>query len=551
MPEAALNFPPQRSEMADLIRSHDWGHTPLGAISGWPGELRQAVVAMLDSPYPMNVLWGESLVQLYNDAFRPTLERRHPAALGQLHAECWPEVWGFNEPILRRVLQAAECVSLEDQSYVIAPGGISATRYFNVAYTPIRRPDGGVAGVLVTSTETTARVVAERRLRDVTAEAQRAGRALSEADRLKDVFLATLAHELRNPLAPIRNAAQALSMPTLPAAEMLRASNVISRQVRHMARLLDDLLDVSRITRGNLELRRDRVALQPVVAAAVEMARPAIDARQHALQLRLPEPDLWLEVDPVRVSQVLVNLLTNAAKYTPLRGEIRLEARLEAGDCMLSVADDGVGLTAEALERVFTAFSQQQPALDRAEGGLGIGLALVKGLVDLHGGRIDAYSAGPGRGSEFVVRLPGAQAGPAPLRPDSEVRLGADPATPRRVLVADDNVDAAESLAILLRLSGHRVSVAHDGHDALRLASHERPDVVVLDIGMPGLNGYEVARSLRREVWGRALRLIAVTGWGQDEDRQRAAAAGFDLHLTKPFEPGHLEALVGEPVATS
>jgi signal transduction histidine kinase/CheY-like chemotaxis protein len=534
--------------MAELIRSHDWAATPLGALPGWPAELRQAVVAMLDSPYPMNVLWGEDLVQLYNDAFRPTLERRHPAALGQRTAECWPEVWGFNEPIYRRVLASGECVSLEDQAYVIAPAGIAATRYFTTGYTPIRRTDGGVVGVLVTSIETTARVLAERQLREAIEDARRAERALAEADRLKDVFLATLAHELRNPLAPIRTAAQALSLPALPPAEIQRASGVINRQVRHMARLLDDLLDVSRITRGTLELRRDCVALQPIVGAAVEMARPAIDARRHSLQVLLPAPELRLDVDPVRLSQVLTNLLTNAAKYSGPFGTIRLEVRLEGDDCVLSVADGGVGMTADALQRVFTAFSQQQPALDRADDGLGVGLALVKGLVELHGGSIEAHSGGPGLGSEFVVRLP--QAARLDAARDELPGPGASPApSPRRVLIADDNVDAAESLAILLRLSGHSVIVAHDGIAALRLASRERPHVVVLDIGMPGMNGYDVARSLRGEDWGRALRLIAVTGWGQDEDKRRAAAAGFDIHLTKPFEPEHLEALVGASAA--
>jgi signal transduction histidine kinase len=551
MTESAGAWPPQRSEMADLIRGHDWAATCLGALSRWPDELRQTVVAMLDSPYPMTVLWGDELVQLYNDAFRPTLERRHPAALGQKTAECWPEGWGRNAPIYRRVLTNAESISLEDQPFAIAPAGSAARRCFTTGYTPIRRHDGSVAGVLVTSIETTARVLAERQLREAIEDARRAERALAEADRLKDVFLATLAHELRNPLAPIRTAAQALSLQGLPSSEILRASGVINRQVRHMARLLDDLLDASRITRGKLELRRDRVALQPIVGAAVEMARPMIDARQQYLQVLLPEPDLRLNVDPVRLSQVLTNLLSNAAKYSGPRGTIRLQARLEGGECVLSVADDGIGLSAEALQRVFTAFSQQQSALDRAEGGLGIGLALVKGLVELHGGSIAAYSAGPGRGSEFVVRLPEAEATPGATRGDGQERGRGDVAAPRRVLIADDNVDAAESLAILLRLSGHCVIVAHDGLAALQLAARERPHVVVLDIGMPGMNGYEVARNLRREEWGRGLRLIAVTGWGQDEDKRRAAAAGFDTHLTKPFEPEHLEALVGEAAATS
>jgi len=368
------------------------------------------------------------------------------------------------------------------------------------------------------------------------------------ADALAE-FLATLAHELRNPLAPIRTAAQLLARPQLAPAEIERASGMIDRQVRHMARLLDDLLDVARITRGHLELRRERVGLQSVVAAAVEMARPAIDARCHELQVLLPEQEPYLDVDPVRITQVLTNLLSNAAKYTAPGGTIRVRARLDGADCVLVVRDNGVGLQPDALQRIFEAFSHQQPALERAEGGLGIGLALVKGLVELHGGSIVACSQGLGCGSEFVVRLPAA--GMSRADGCHEVgRRATCPTVVRRVLIADDNVDAAESLAILLRLAGHDVLVAHDGLGALRLATHERPDVVVLDIGMPGMNGYEVARCLRREAWGSGLRLIAVTGWGQDEDRRRALAAGFDSHLTKPFEPEHLESLVVQPGAT-
>ena len=442
-------------------------------------------------------------------------------------------------------------MSLEDQPCAIAPGGVGTTRYFTTAFAPIRLADGSVGGVLVTSTETTARVLDERRLREAMNDAQRSERELGESDRLKDEFLATLAHELRNPLAPIRTAAQLLARPQLAPAEIERASGMIDRQVRHMARLLDDLLDVARITRGHLELRRERVGLQSVVAAAVEMARPAIDARRHELQVLLPEQEPCLDADPVRITQVLTNLLSNAAKYTAPGGTIRVRARLEGEDCVLVVRDNGIGLQPEALQRIFEAFSHQQPALQRAEGGLGIGLALVKGLVDLHGGSIVACSEGLGRGSEFVVRLPAAATMREHASPDVSRRCGDGcAAEARRVLIADDNVDAAESLAILLRLAGHDVLVAHDGPGALHLATHERPDVVVLDIGMPGMNGYEVARCLRREAWGRGLRLIAVTGWGQDEDRRRALAAGFDSHLTKPFEPEHLESLVVQPGAT-
>jgi CheY-like chemotaxis protein/two-component sensor histidine kinase len=311
-----------------------------------------------------------------------------------------------------------------------------------------------------------------------------------------------------------------------------------------MAWLLDDLLDVARITQGKLELRREHITLSKVIETAVEAARPLIDGKRHVLAIELPAADVGIDADPLRLAQVISNLLTNAAKYTDAGGRIALTARVVPPNLLVSVRDSGIGIAPSALRSIFEMFSQVADTLHRSEGGLGIGLALVKGLVELHGGSIAAHSGGPGLGSEFVVRLP--LAGRPAAAGDESPGPGASPApSPRRVLIADDNVDAAESLAILLRLSGHSVVVAHDGIAALRLASCERPDVVVLDIGMPGMNGYEVARSLRGEDWGRSLRLIAVTGWGQDEDKRRAAAAGFDTHLTKPFEPEHLEALVG------
>jgi PAS domain S-box-containing protein len=367
--------------------------------------------------------------------------------------------------------------------------------------------------------------------------------ALRDAARRKDEFLATLSHELRNPLAPIRTAAQILASPKVTPAQLHWSQGVIRRQVGHMARLLDDLLDVARITRGKLQLKKETVSLRGVIDSAVEAARPLLDARRHRLELRLPAGDPGLVADPLRLSQVLSNLLTNAAKYTDPGGHVTLSATLQDdGALRLSVADDGIGIPPAALAQVFTMFAQVPGTGGRGDGGLGIGLALVRGLVELHGGTIEARSDGPGRGSEFVVRLP-------PLRAAfgaaaAAVPIEAAPDSSRRVLVADDNRDAADSLAMLLSLAGHEVRVAHGGDAALAEARAFRPEVALLDIGMPDVDGYGVARALRTEPWGRQLRIVALTGWGQDGDKQLAAEAGFDAHLTKPVDPAMLESLV-------
>ncbi len=373
--------------------------------------------------------------------------------------------------------------------------------------------------------------------------------ALRDADRRKDEFLATLAHELRNPLAPIRTGLQVVRLSRDDPATADRVLGVMERQLGHMVHLIDDLLDVSRITRGRLRLRRERVELAAVVGTAVEASRPAVEAAGHRLGVALPPAPVWLDADPTRLTQVLANLLTNAAKYTDPGGDITLTARRDGAGVAVAVRDTGIGLAAEHLPGLFEMFSQVAPAHDRAQGGLGIGLALVKGLVEMHGGTVEARSEGPGKGSEFVVRLPTADAAPAaPAAPED-----AAPTRARcRVLVADDNRDAADSLAMLLRLAGHEVHTAHDGLAAVAVAAEARPDVAVLDIGMPGLTGYDAARRIRAEPWGRGLILIALTGWGQDGDRQRAVEAGFDHHLTKPVDPAVLnDLLTGSPPAAN
>ncbi len=382
-------------------------------------------------------------------------------------------------------------------------------------------------------------ITARKRSED---ELLRLNAELADAARRKDEFLATLAHELRNPLAPITNALEVLRLKNPSDPDMRWTRDVIDRQVRQMTRLVDDLLDVARITRGRIELRRERIDAAALVHGAVEAAKPLIAAAGHRLTVDLPPEPLWLDADPTRLTQVLLNLLNNAAKYTPAGGRLSVQVHREGDEAVLAVSDSGIGLAPEHQQSVFEMFSQVVPALERSQGGLGIGLALARGLVELHGGSIAARSAGTGMGSTFIVRLPlaapvGAEAG----GPD---RAAQAQAPSLRVLVVDDNRDAADSLAMILQINGHEVTVAHDGPGALALAEEFHPHLGLLDIGMPGMNGYELARRLRAMPHGQHMVLAALTGWGQQEDKRRAIEAGFDHHLTKPVDPAHLDAVL-------
>ncbi|CAN5606059.1 hypothetical protein BH11PSE7_BH11PSE7_17840 [soil metagenome] len=367
---------------------------------------------------------------------------------------------------------------------------------------------------------------------------------LRDQDRRKDEFIATLSHELRNPLSPIRAAAKVLGSPHVSPDQLQRAQIIIDRQAAHMALLLDDLLDIARITQGKLHLKKQVISLVEVVDAAVEAARPTLDAKAQKLSIEWPSHPVLLEADPLRLSQILSNLLVNAAKYSDSGSRIELAARTLDSTLELSVKDEGIGITAHAIGGIFDMFSQVDGASGMADGGIGIGLALVKGLAQLHGGDVEARSAGPGLGSEFLVRLPlvvPSKTGTTPL--DG----GAQAATPqrrRKILVVDDNKDAAETLALLLELEGHEVQVANLGRVALAFAQQFRPDTAVLDIGMPDISGYEVAESLRRESWGKGIQLIALTGWGRDGDRLAALKSGFDHHLSKPVDTSQLISLL-------
>ena len=378
--------------------------------------------------------------------------------------------------------------------------------------------------------------------RDIT-DRKQAEAALREADRRKDEFLATLAHELRNPLAPIRNSLHILRMSSGNDATAERVCEMMDRQVNHMVRLVDDLMEVSRITRGLIELRKEETDLATILRSAVETSKPLMLAADHHLAITIPQEPIQLYGDAVRLSQVFANLLNNAAKYTNSNGQIWLNARREGNEVVVSVRDNGIGISAPILPKVFDMFMQADRSLERSQGGLGIGLTLVKRLTEMHGGTISAHSEGTGQGSEFTVRLPLAAtqphgAGQPPIR-------HAPASLPqRRVLVVDDNKDAATSLGMLLKFLGTDVQVTHDGPTALAIIESYRPDVVLLDIGMPGMDGFEVARQVRKRVDFNNIMLIALTGWGQSEDRDRTRDAGFDHHLVKPADITALQSLL-------
>jgi two-component system, chemotaxis family, CheB/CheR fusion protein len=368
--------------------------------------------------------------------------------------------------------------------------------------------------------------------------------ALRAANRYKDEFLATLAHELRNPLAPLRNAVQILNVKVPETPETRAALNVIERQVRQMTRLIDDLMDLSRITRNKLELRMQEVKLVDVVHAALETSQPLIEAGGHQFTMQMPGGQILLQADPTRLAQIIANLLNNAAKFTPRGGDIMLKVERDGEHVMLRVRDTGIGIPSVSLPRIFEMFAQADSLLERSHTGLGVGLTLVRRLTELHGGTVEAHSEGPNRGSEFVVRLPlAARARGAGVEAASHSR-GHIQSAPLRILVVDDNADAAATLAALLEMSGHDVRTAHDGLQGLEEFESFRPDVVILDIGMPKMNGYTVAMRIRERPSEGAPLLIALTGWGQEEDRQRSKAAGFDHHLVKPVDPTLLAELL-------
>ncbi|MBC7684110.1 MAG: response regulator [Bdellovibrionales bacterium] len=375
-------------------------------------------------------------------------------------------------------------------------------------------------------------------------EAHLARENLIKIDRQKDQFIATLAHELRNPLAPIRAASHLIQLPNITPERLDKATGIISRQVEHMAKLLDDLMDVARISRNQVQLVKERLSANTLMATALEAARPLIDKKGQKITVTQSD-SVYLDGDMVRLTQVISNLVCNASKYTEAGGEIIVSTRREGEQCVISVEDNGIGISAPALHTIFDMFSQESEVIERSEGGLGIGLGLVKALVGLHGGAVHAQSEGRGRGSIFTVMLP--------CLPDQALPEGGAPSgsplpasTGLKVLVADDNADLVDILSSFLELMGHQTVVALDGRQAFEVAKRELPSMAILDIGMPGMNGYELAQAIRAEPWGRAMTLVAATGWGNEEDQNRTKAAGFDIHMTKPISMEKLSEILDQ-----
>ncbi|MEO5696844.1 MAG: ATP-binding protein [Burkholderiaceae bacterium] len=407
----------------------------------------------------------------------------------------------------------------------------------------MRDASGSKSGVLAVIRDVSARVDAER---EYSAQRTASELALREADRHKDEFLATLAHELRNPMAPIANALQIMQL-TRDAAAVENARGIIGRQLQQMVHLVDDLMDVSRIRQGKFELRREHVDVVRAIEAAVETSRPLIVAGRHALSVHLPPPsELVVNADLTRLCQIVGNLLNNAAKFTPEGGQIELHAERDGSDAKIRVRDSGIGIAASKMPRIFDMFSQIERPLERTYGGLGIGLSLVKRLVEMHGGTVTAHSEGGDRGCEFVVRLPLAVNGPEHVQPKSELPAHAQQSTALQVLVADDNVDNAQSMAQMLQILGYRTVTVNDGAQACRMAEVERPDAAVVDIGMPEMNGLDVARWIRAKPWGQGMLMVALSGWGQESDRRASLDAGFDHHFVKPLEIEALTRLLSQ-----
>lgn len=704
------DWPPGDSELARMVRAKDWSATGFGAIDTWSDTLRTVVSSVLDNRFEMILLWGPQLLQIYNDAYARLMRDKHPAYLGRPTQECWPEVWHFNAPIYERVMTQGDSVYLEDQPYRLQLDGGERVLSLNICYSPVCGPQGDILGVMVTLTDVTRRVEAEKalardlksmtRLNDLVARlvhaqdldsalhevldaaislmradkgniqlfdarhqtlriaAQRGfdegflryfsevdgdhesacGRALRlgqrvvipdltsasgfsalrqvadqagyvavqstpllgqngspmgmlsthwrlptqpseqalrmldlyarqaaqfiersriehrlrqtaeelrQASRAKDEFIAMLGHELRNPLAPIQIALHLMDMRGDTASQRERA--IIGRQVHHMTRLIDDLLDVARIIRGHVTLQPVPIELCQVVNRAVETASPLIEQRRHTLSLDIPDTGLKVMADPVRLAQVISNLLINAARYTPQQGQIRVTAAPgDNGDVLLSVIDNGVGISPNDLERVFDLFTQGRQGLDRSQGGLGLGLTIARTMATMHGGTLTAHSDGPDQGSRFDLTLP-----LLITEDDNALTCGQGPqGAPRgagqAVLVVDDNEDAAHMLSELLHSWGYVVLMAHDGPTALKLLSHQHVDLALLDIGLPVMNGYELAQAIHALPGQGDTPLVALSGYGQEQDRRRTKASGFREHLVKPVDIERLGRLLGE-----
>jgi signal transduction histidine kinase/CheY-like chemotaxis protein len=502
---------------------------------------------LMQAPVATAVLKGpDHVFELANPLYCLVVKREREQLIGKAYREVFPELLGTEAPhVLDRVFATGQPFVTEEMLLPLRrhEGAPSEDAWFKFTLEPMKDAGGKVYGMMAVAVDITAQVAARRLMEEAHAEREQLVVQLQEASRSKDEFLAMLGHEMRNPLSPILTALHLMRLRGGNAIE--REAEIIERQVSHMVRLVDDLLDVSRITGGKVSLKKERVELQTVLARAIEQASPLLERKGHALHIEVPAIGLTIDADPVRLAQVFANVLNNAAKYTDEGGHIALSATRAGAEVCVRVRDDGRGISAETLPRIFELFAQERQEVDRSQGGLGLGLAIARSLVELHGGSIEANSAGVGRGSEFHIRLPWAEPRSAPI-PVARVRRARPAPASARVLVVDDNRDAAHMLADLVRTFGYEARVAYDGPSALRLAAEVAPDIALLDIGLPVMDGYELACQLKERHRDRAIIFVAVTGYGQAEDRRRAEALGFSRHLVKPLDVELLERTLRE-----
>lgn len=499
------------------------------------------------APGIMAILRGRDHVfELTNQAYYQLVGHREilgkpardalPEVVGQGFIELLDKVYVTGEPFLGHAIP----VKLQRE-----PNGPLEERFVDFVYQPIRDARGIVSGIFAEGSDITERKLAEEELRQIAND-------LAEANQRQNDFLATLAHELRNPLAPIRSGLDLMRLSGDNVAVIARIRQMMERQVDHLVHLVNDLLDVARISTGKIHLKKEHVLLKDVVLHAVETASPAMQAKRHDFSMEMVDEPIWLDADVNRLVQIIGNILSNAGKYTPDKGKIALSARREGSEAVITVTDNGIGIPEKFLPHIFDLFTQVEHETEHNRDGLGIGLSLVKRLTEKHGGTVSAHSAGPGQGTRFILRLPVAPPEAVDLS-DRQASAHLAPGVQRalRILVVDDNQDAAGILQHMLEIGGHTVRAAYDGQAGLKIAKEFLPDLAILDIGMPSMNGYELARALRKLPQLHAAHLIALTGWGTQSDRERALAAGFEHHLTKPINVQTLECIVTEIMSST
>jgi signal transduction histidine kinase/ActR/RegA family two-component response regulator len=527
-------IPGDDGEVGGVLVTTQETRTPEDAATRIADTQRRMLYELfMQAPDPICVMGGDELVfEMANDAYRALFAGRELLGKGLL--EAMPELTGQGyDDVMREVLRSGKPASLRRSMARIRRNGTLGETYWDLVYAPLRDPAGTLDRVMVLAHE----VTHEARAR---AELEQARRQAEKASRAKDEFLAMLGHELRNPLAPILTATEL--MDHQGGEVFARERAVIRRQLRHVVRLVDDLLDVSRITRGSIALERKPVEMSVIAAKAIEQVSPLLGERRHALTSEVAPSGLLVHGDETRLAQVLANLLANAAKYTPAGGRIGVTATTDGDEIRVTVFDNGVGISPGLLPHVFELFKQGEQGIDRARGGLGLGLAIAKAIVGLHGGRIEAASAGAGRGSEFSVTLP--RMVDRPRETPEAPAIDDDHVAPRRVLVVDDNRDLVETVAELIACVGHDVTVAHDGLEAWAKLSSDRFEVALLDIGLPGLSGYELVEKIRADERLSGMQVIALTGYGGTDARDTAMTAGFDAYLVKPIDLTQLRVLI-------